>query len=79
MLKYVEKQKLIYYGHEKRHDCLTQTILEGKVDGSRGIGRPKRQWMDDITDWLNMDCERAGRLAMDRGLFPGSIAAGTFQ
>ena len=77
MLKYVEKQKLIYYGHEKRHDCLTRTILEGKVDGSRGRMRPRHQWMDDITDWLNMDCERAGRLAMDTGLFRGSIAAAT--
>ena len=33
--------------------------------------------MDDITDWLNMDFESAGRLAMNRGLFRRSIAAMT--
>ena len=76
-MQYVKKQKLKYYGHVKRHDCLERTLLEGKVDGRRGRGRPKRQWMDDVTEWLGMDYERVGRLAMDRGLFRNSIAAAT--
>ena len=71
MLKYVDKQKLKYNGHVTRHDYLDWSILDWKVDGSRGRGRPRRQWMDDMTDWLNMDCERAGRLAMDRRQFRG--------
>ena len=31
--------------------------------------------MEDIAEWLNMDFESAGRLAMNSGLFRRSIAA----
>jgi len=28
-------------------------LLEGKVDGKRQRGRPRRMWMDDIKGWTN--------------------------
>ena len=46
LLKYVDKQKLKYNGHVTRHDYLDWSILDWKVDGSRGRGRPRRQWID---------------------------------
>ena len=30
-------------------------ILEGKVEGKRKVGAPKRNWMKDIFDWTGMD------------------------
>ena len=77
LIQNVKTQKIRYYGHVKRHSCHERTIFEGKVDGSRGWGRPRRQWMDDVTEWLCVDCETAGRLAMDKGQFRRSIAAVT--
>ena len=36
LIRHVKKQKIKYYGQVKRHSTLKRTILEGKVDGSRG-------------------------------------------
>ena len=52
-----------HYWHVKRHSFLERKISEGKVDGSRGRGRRRRHWMDDMTDWLGVDCEAVGLIA----------------
>ena len=30
-------------------------ILEGRLEGKQKVGRPKRKWMDDITDWVGLE------------------------
>jgi len=49
----VARMKLQYVGHATRGSAgnLALTVLEGRVDGLRHQGRPKRQWMDDIEEW----------------------------
>ena len=32
---------------------MAKTILQGKVEGSRIRGRPKKDWMSNITYWTN--------------------------
>ena len=32
------------------YDTLLTTI-EGRLEGKRGRGRPRRMWVDDITEW----------------------------
>jgi len=45
---------------EKTHLCL----LEGKVEGKRGRGRPRRNWIDDLADWTGLESyERIKRAA----------------
>ena len=51
---YVLRQKLKYFGHLKRHDGMGRIILEGRVNGKRKRGRPRRQWEKDIEDVLKM-------------------------
>ena len=29
-------------------------ILEGKISGKKPRGRPRRIWMDDITEWTGL-------------------------
>lgn len=41
-------------------------ILEGRVEGSRSRGRPRRRWMDDIQDWTGMTGAVCAALARDR-------------
>ena len=47
------KRKLQYFGHMTRKNSLQKLLLEGKVDGKRQRGRPRRMWMDDIKGWTN--------------------------
>ena len=50
------KRKLEYAGHVMRgssgetHLC----ILEGKEEGMRARGRPRRNWMNDILEWMEV-------------------------
>ena len=69
----VKKLKLGYFGHIKRHETLEKHILEAKVEGKRGRGRPTRRWEQDIQEWLDMTITEAGRLATDRLKFRKKI------
>ena len=69
--------KLKYFGHIKRHGTLERHILEARIDGRRGRGRPTRRWEHDINDWMNMTTTQAGRLAEDRILFRQKVQEAT--
>ena len=53
----------------KRSEALGKIILEGKTDGKRERGRPRRRWEKDIHDVFDMSLTEAGRLATDRNCF----------
>ena len=56
------RKELCYFGHIKRHSSVKKEILEGKIEGKRGRGRPPRKWEDDVKAWTEMDlytCTRA--------------------
>ena len=62
LLSEIKERKLRYFGHIKRHQSIKKEILEGRVDGKRGRGRPPRRWEDDVKAWSGMslaDCTRA--------------------
>ena len=41
----IKKRKLKYFGHQMRKEhSLAVTIIQGKVNGCRGKGRPRRNW-----------------------------------
>ena len=57
-------RKIRYFGHIKRHDGLERTIFEGRIPGRRG--RPRRRWLQDIKETMNMTIDEVGELARDR-------------
>ena len=61
----IKTSKITYFGHITRHDSLQKTILTGKMEGRRGRGRPRRQWMDDIKEWTGKTMLQCPRLAED--------------
>ena len=55
MLNTLKNRKLSYAGHIMRntsgHCDTLLTTIEGRLNGKRGRGRPRRTWVDDLRDW----------------------------
>ena len=51
----IVKRKLTFFGHAIRNNNtrLIPDIIEGKIEGRRGRGRPKISYMDNIKQWTN--------------------------
>ena len=66
LLETTKRRKLQWFGHIVRAENLSTTILEGCVRGERGRGRPKRHWLQDITDWSSLSLGELLIIARDR-------------
>ena len=73
LLNLIKKQKLLYFGHIKRHNTLEKLFLEGTCEGRRGRGRPRRRWAQDIGEWMGVSTLEAGRQALERGEFRQAV------
>ena len=64
----VISRKLRYFGHimRKEDDNLEKCIITGMVEGSRGRGRPRRAWCDDIKDWTHLSTDELLQSTKDR-------------
>ena len=56
---------------------MRRIILEGRVNGNRKRGRPRRQWEKDIEDVLKMSIIEVGRLANNRDEFQTAVRGAT--
>ena len=60
------KLKLQYFGHVmQRVDSLEKALILGKIVSKRR-GWHRMRWLDDITDWMNMNLSKLHVLVMDR-------------
>ena len=66
LLSRVKSRKLKYFSHVARHPSIDKDIMLGPVPGTRRQGGQRRQWLDDITDWAELELPRVVRLAGDR-------------
>ena len=63
----IKKRKLRYVGHISRKDeSLEKTIMQGGVEGKRGRGRPRRTWMNDVTEWTSLSVHEVTRKVKNR-------------
>jgi hypothetical protein len=53
--------------------------MEGYIPGRRKRGRPKRRWVQDITDELQMSALDAGQPAYDRAVFRRVVKGAKFR
>ena len=73
LLNLIKRQKLSYFGHIKRHNTLEKLFLEGRWEGRRDRGRPRKRWTQDIGEWMGVSTVEAGSQALERGEFRQAV------
>jgi len=62
----IRKQKLLYFGHVARANGLEKSTMLGMGEGSRGRGRPRMRWMDEILAMTNLPLAELMDATQDR-------------
>ena len=64
----IVKRKLNFFGHMSRNkNCtITKDIVQGKIEGKRGKGRPRIAYMDNIREWTGLTSQAAFQATRDR-------------
>ena len=73
LLDSIKYRKTLYFGHVVRHQSSQKIFLEGKIEGRKGRGRPRKTWYKNIEDWTAMKFQDSSRIAQNRRSFKSIV------
>ena len=65
----IKSRKLFEHVTRMHDGRLMKMVTFGMVEGRRPRGRPPRRWVDDITDWCQMDLCVVTAMAQDKNVW----------
>ena len=66
LLNTIKKRKYQYFGHILRGNGVQRLLMEGRINGRRGWGRPRTMWTDNIKEWTKISYNDCIRVTQDR-------------
>ena len=66
LLNTIKNRKYQYLGHIIRGNRVQRLLMEGRINGRRGRGRPRTMWTDNIKEWTKISYNDCIRVAQDR-------------
>ena len=68
------KLKLQYFGHLIwKANSLEKTLMLGKTEGKRKRGRQRMEWLNGITDSVDMSLSKFQKMVKDREVWPAAV------
>ena len=66
LVETVKARKIRYFGHIRRHNTISKTVMEGKIEGNRPQGRARKCCRDTIRDCTGAKMSVCNEAALDR-------------